>query len=255
MKIPKYTSWFHSIKNLVRTICAYFLVTLIFIIFFIPALVLMCLPEKYRRDNRVLFWFIDKTLRGFVWASLINIRFEGRENIPSTDACIFIANHESSLDIPILGSLAHGRPQVWFALDFYLKFPVLGFVIRRVAIPVTRHDTARSARALVTGVKLLVGKNRNLMIFPEGGRFTDGKVHPFFPGFAYIAFHAKRPVVPVYIHDAGKALPPDAFIPAYQYPVTVKIGEPFIMGSGEAIDAFTQRVHQWFEDRARDTFV
>jgi 1-acyl-sn-glycerol-3-phosphate acyltransferase len=91
-----------------------------------------------------------------------------------------------------------------------------------------------------------LGNNgKDLMIFPEGGRYTDGTVHTFFKGFAIIAKRTNRPVVPVYLRNTGKACPPKSLW-IHDIPVEVVVGPPFSYYENEDDDAFLNRVHEWF---------
>lgn len=99
--------------------------------------------------------------------------------------------------------------------------------------------------SLNEAVRLVEGKNSHVMIFPEGGRYTDGKVHNFFYGFAVLAKKLHRPVVPVCMHNLGKVYPPYSFF-VYNYPIKVIIGEPMHFKENETEEQFLQRVHAWF---------
>ena len=84
-----------------------------------------------------------------------------------------------------------------------------------------------------------------MIIFPEGGRYSDGKVHDFLWGFAIIARKTGRPVVPVLIVDTYKVYPMGSFFVNYS-PIKVIIGKPFVMLEQESDEAFIKRVHAWF---------
>ena len=86
------------------------------------------------------------------------------------------------------------------------------------------------------------------MLFPEGGRYLDDKIHAFFYGFAMIAKETGRPVVPVILLNINKAYPPGSFF-VYDYPIHIIIGEPFIMQKDETEDQFVHRVHKWFVEQ------
>jgi len=83
------------------------------------------------------------------------------------------------------------------------------------------------------------------MIFPEGGRYTDGTVHDFYGGFVILAKKTGRPVVPVRIFGVHKVYPPDTFW-VQKYPITVVVGKPFVYQEGDTDQAFKDRVYQWF---------
>lgn len=230
--------------TILRTLISYILVGFIIVIFFIPAFLLMFLPDRYRYDNKLLFWLLYITNRAILWALFLPIRVISAKTIPNEPA-IFIANHQSSLDIPLASKIIGPRPHVWYALDYYLKFPFLGFIIKKIGIPVSRTDSQKDARALVRGIQLLKNQNRSLMIFPEGGRFIDDTIHPFLSGFIYLAEKIERPIIPFYIHNAGKVYPPGSFL-AHNYPITLVVGEPLRKEADESSEDFLSRIHAWF---------
>jgi len=195
-----------------RTAVTLFLCVIVGMLFFVPALILVAiLPERRRRDNKVIFWFLDMTYKGITHALLVPITIQGKNNIPDEPA-IFVANHESSLDIPFFGALMNGHPHIWYVLDRFSRTPILGFMVRRLSVPVDQTSALKASRALITGIRLVDGKKRHTLIFPEGGRFIDGKIHDFFSGFAIIAKKTQQPVVPVMMYNLGKMFPPKSLL-------------------------------------------
>jgi 1-acyl-sn-glycerol-3-phosphate acyltransferase len=83
------------------------------------------------------------------------------------------------------------------------------------------------------------------MIFPEGTRRTDGKVHEFYAGFVTLAKKTGRPVVPVRIFGVNEVYPPEQFWIHY-CPIKVVVGEPMVIGETEDDESFKNRVHAWF---------
>jgi len=228
-----------------RTLLSYCLCAFVLIIFFCPVLFLVgILSEKKRRENKLLFWFLDRTYKGVWWAMLLPTTIKGRENIPQ-EPVIFVPNHESSLDIPGIGMLMNGYPHIWYALARFLKTPILGFFVRRMCIPVNQEDARDAAKELMRGIRLVENKPIHTIIFPEGGRWIRGQVHDFFLGFAIIAKKTKRPVVPVLFHNLGKVYPPHSFL-IWAQPVTIVIGKPFRYQEGDTDEQFCNRVRTWF---------
>jgi len=100
-------------------------------------------------------------------------------------------------------------------------------------------------RSLLNAVQALEKYRAHAIIFPEGGRHTDGEIHKFFGGFALLARKTGRPVIPVRIFNLNKVYPAGAFL-AYRYPIYVVIGKPMYLYEGENDEAFKNRVYQWF---------
>jgi 1-acyl-sn-glycerol-3-phosphate acyltransferase len=92
------------------------------------------------------------------------------------------------------------------------------------------------------------GKNRHVLLFPEGGRYTDNTIHHFFAGFAMLAAETGRPVVPVLLYNVNKVFPPKSFL-IHPNPITIIIGKPFIFTENETEEQFITRVRDWFVEQ------
>src|SRR5579872_3425750 len=104
-----------NIGLVVRNLFCRLLLIVIVIVFLIPIIIFICIPQKYRYNYPILFypihWFYVAILKG----SMLPITYKGLENIPKDKPVIFAANHQSTLDIPLLGVLSKGVPHVWLA--------------------------------------------------------------------------------------------------------------------------------------------
>jgi len=230
-----------------RSLLCYCMTGVAALLFFVPCLFVAALtPQKWRFKNRVLFWLLHGTYQSVRYGFLLRIRFMGNK-IPSTPA-IIVANHESSLDIVLLGGLLRAQPHMWYALNRFFNTPILGFLLRRISISVDQEHPIRAARAVIQGISIARREHLSSVLFPEGGRYTDGMIHEFFSGFAMIAKRLGQPVVPVMMRNVGKVYPPGSFI-IRPYPIEVIIGPAFMVHEYDTDEVFVQRVRQWFIDQ------
>ena len=227
-----------------HTLLVRLLLFILIVIAIIPICIIMLLPEHIRFSNRILFWVLNFFYWAVIKCSFVPIRYEGVEYIPK-EPVIFAANHQSSIDIPLIGVLPHGKPHVWLARAELLKTRLLRFVIKRLAVVADVTSREKSTRSLIRLLKLVEGQDIDVMIFPEGSRFTDDEVHEFFGGFVILAKALKRPVVPVRIFGANRVYPPHTFLVHY-HPIKVVIGKPMHIEEGESDEQFKQRVYEWF---------
>ena len=135
-------------------------------------------------------------------------------------------------------------------MAYYLKTPVIGFLLKRMFVVVDQSDPGKAARSLIQVYRFLQGNNRHLLIFPEGGRYLNG-LHKFYEGFGIIARKTNRPVIPVYMPNNGKIYPPYSFL-IHSYPVVAHVGEPFYIEESETESAFVERVRDWFLKAERE---
>lgn len=142
----------------------------------------------------------------YLWAKYtiktigIDLEINGLENIPK-EACLFIGNHTSILDIPIM-FYTIDRLVGFVSKKEILKAPVLGTWLERAhCIPLDRENPREAIKSINYGVELLK-KGYSLAIFPEGTRSEDGNLGEFKKGSLKLATKAKAPIVPVIIDRA-----------------------------------------------------
>jgi len=175
--------------------------------------------------------------------TFLPITIVGKENIPNEPA-ILAPNHQSALDIPLVGSLCNGYPHVWMAWS-RLKTYWVGIFLKQMAVFVDVSSSMRAMKSLVKAIKLTENKKCHLVIFPEGGRSEGNKVHDFFAGFVILAKKMKRPVVPILLLNVYDAYPPGSFF-INMRPIKVIVGRPFRYKEDDSDDAFKNRVYDWF---------
>jgi len=233
-----------TFTGFLRTVSYLTMWLVVFGVALVPALIIALLPKRWRL-NKVLFWFQYGILWVLLRATWLPVTIEGKENIPA-EPVIFAVNHQSALDIPLIGVVVGARPTIWMSWSGNLRFPIFGWVVSRLAIIVNQESPRQAVESLYSAAELLKVTPLDLIIFPEGGRFTDGTVHKFFRGFAVVAEETGRAVVPVALFNVGKVNPPRSFW-LYEAPLKVVIGQPVRMNPGETAQDFAERVRGWFQ--------
>jgi 1-acyl-sn-glycerol-3-phosphate acyltransferase len=132
-------------------------------------------------------------------AAGIRIQVEGREHVPAGVACIFMSNHVSNLDPPVLIPLIPGRTSVFLKRSL-MKIPILGYGMRLAEfVPVDRGGDADEARASTEAAKAVLAKGIHITTFVEGTRSRDGHLLPFKKGPFYLAMESGAPCIPISI--------------------------------------------------------
>ena len=126
-----------------------------------------------------MYSFIKFLVRCYI-RIMYSVEFEGRENIPADENVIYTPNHRSNLDPPLVGSF--DKKYVSFmAKEELFKKKSFGALIRYLgAFPVARGKGDMGV--IDTSVERL--EKGDFMIFPEGSRSKDGKVHKGHTGAA-----------------------------------------------------------------------
>lgn len=235
-----------KLTSILFTLAARCLLFIFFILYAIPFLIIVLTPMQYRLQSKLLAALTYVFHWGVLTCALVPISYEGVENIPDTPV-IFAANHQSSLDVPLMGKLAGLTPTAWLATDYLLQSPLLRLWLPRVAIMVNTSSAQQAMRSLITIIRMVENKNCHVMIFPEGQRYFDDHVHEFFGGFVILAKKLNRPVVPVCIIGANKVYPRGTFWGTW-HNIRVVVGPPMQYKEDDTDETFKQRVYQWFVD-------
>ncbi len=132
---------------------------------------------------------------------LAGIRIEPvwQQPLDFTERYIFLANHVSNLDPPILIPLLP-LPIAVVLKRSLMKIPILGWAMRLAHyIPVDRDGRVESAVESGEAARRALASGSHILSFPEGTRSRDGRLQPFKKGTFYIAEESGAPVVPVSI--------------------------------------------------------
>ncbi|MCY4076970.1 MAG: AMP-binding protein [Acidobacteria bacterium] len=139
------------------------------------------------------------------------VEVAGRESTAAEGPAVFVANHASYLDSPLMMSVLPGGAR--FAVKARLTgYPILGMVIRHGGhIPLHKDDQSqRIEGAGDLGEPLLRGER--VFVFPEGTFDEVPRLLPFRLGAFRAAVDADCPVVPVAIRGARRIFPAETWL-------------------------------------------
>jgi 1-acyl-sn-glycerol-3-phosphate acyltransferase len=151
------------------------------------------LIHNVERLYRVAMWITNAGVR----AAGIRIEVTGRENIPAGRACIFMCNHVSNLDPPVVLPMLPGRSSVLLKKEL-MSIPILGYAMRMGQfVPVERGGKKEAAQASVEAAGKALNDGLNILVFPEGTRSRDGHLSAFKKGPFFLAMGTGALVVPI----------------------------------------------------------
>jgi 1-acyl-sn-glycerol-3-phosphate acyltransferase len=154
----------------------------------------------------------------------VRVRVEGLEKLDPIATYVFVSNHSSYMDIPVILSELPFQFR-FFAKKGLYKIPFLGTHLKRAGhLPVDRSNARNSLRSMTEGARIIAERRTSVLLFPEGGRNPKG-LREFKEGAAYIAIKAGVPVVPMALVGMRNVLPMGS-VHIRSRRVELRIGDP-----------------------------
>ena len=231
--------------DLLRSCTSYGIFFLYCAVMVLPAVLLICLPVSYPWAIKLYGLISKMTFKFLLFSTFLPVTYQGFEYLPKKPV-IFVANHQSNLDILLIGSVVGARPCAWLAKSDLFEYPLLGSLLGNWSVPVYLNgDRPADYKGAVQGAVEKLVQGFSIIIFPEAGRYNDGIIHPFYSGFAAMAKLSGAQVVPLFISGAGQAMPAGARL-IRSAPLMITVGKPMICGADESVQSFKERVYEWF---------
>ena len=157
-----------------------------------------------------------------VYSTYFRWRVFNADRVPQTGPVILACNHASYIDPPLVGA-ALNRPINYLARENLFDTPIMGWVLHRVyVVPVDREGGgAKGLKAILD--RLLAGAA--IILFPEGTRTGDGRLHSARSGIGLAVIKSEAPVVPVRVFGTFEAYGRHMRFPR-PLPIRVKFGQP-----------------------------
>ncbi len=141
-------------------------------------------------------------------ASGVRIRVRYEAPLPPGRACIFLCNHASNLDPPLLAAVLAPRRVAMLVKQELRRMPLLGWAMQLAGfVPVARSGSVEDAKRSLDQAAGVLRSGVDLAIFVEGTRSPDGRLLPFKKGPFFLAMECGAPVVPVTLIGTHARLP------------------------------------------------
>lgn len=137
----------------------------------------------------------------------IDVEVAGRDRLDRTTPCVFMSNHLSFLDAPLLVTVLD-RPVRSIVKRFVFRIPVLGLGMRFAGyVPVDKEGMGEGRKRIALAVRLIKEKGNSFLVYPEGLRSWDGRLQPFRRGGFFLALESGAPIVPVSVRGTYELMP------------------------------------------------
>jgi len=178
MKIFAHISW------LFATIIIFVALTMMIVLYYL-------LPRPYAR--KISSWFIRLSI-------FFTLDVKGKED---SNAQMFLLNHQSDLDIPIMETLT-SRDLTWVAKKELFSIPFFGLALKLPQDIAIQRESKTSLIKFLRDAKDRLDKGRVITMFPEGTRSTKGKLLPFKSGAKVVADKYQLRVQPILFIQTSK---------------------------------------------------
>lgn len=173
----------------------------------------------------------------------LKLEVRGEANIPRKTPAIYVVNHQSNFDIPVLYA---GLPLQfrWMAKAELFRVPLFGLAMKRCGyIPIDRSNRHQAMRSINLAAERIQA-GTSVIVFPEGTRTSDGQLQAFKKGALLIAAKARVPVVPMAIKGSF-AIQPKGSWKVGKGPLRLSIMPPISTTNLQIkeVEALTEQVH------------
>jgi len=132
-------------------------------------------------------------------ASNIKVTVKGLSNLNRTGSYIYMPNHVSNFDIPVLQAYLPVQFR-WLAKTELFKIPIFGYAMKRAGyISINRFDRKSAIQSLNKAAEI-IRNGTSVIIFPEGTRSQNQHIQSFKKGGFVLAIDSGVPIIPVIIH-------------------------------------------------------
>ena len=159
-----------------------------------------------------------------LWVSRVKVRVSGAEKLDPNQSYIYMPNHQSNADIPLL----LGRLPVqfrWLAKAELFKIPIFGRAMRGVGYISIDRSNRKSAFKSLERAATTIRNGTSVLIFPEGTRSRDTRILPFKKGGFVLSVDSGVPIVPIIIHGTRDIIP-KGHLMIRSAPVSMEILDP-----------------------------
>ena len=194
MRLPPY-HWWRTVFFLIPAITAYTIV--------LGAVSLV--SSLFDRRGHIAHACARTWSRLILKTTGVRVRLEGLDRLKPGSTYVFVANHQSHYDTPIIFSSLPYQLRI-IAKESLARFPVLGWHLRRGGhlLVDRKHPDPGS---ILKRWLALVSEGVSLIIYAEGTRSADGHVARFKAGSFLLAIQAGLPIVPIAVVGTRDVMP------------------------------------------------
>lgn len=172
-----------------------------------PKILFLKLTEKTKgieKAEEEAFRVVHKWAERCVRQGKSTVTISGTENIPEGKPLLYVSNHQSYADIPMIIYALGSRKVAFMLKDTMLKIPFIGNYLRYMhCIPVNQKSAREAAHSVSLAVDE-INKGMSIVIFPEGKRSFNNLPAEFKNGAFRIVMKTGVTLQPIYLHNVHR---------------------------------------------------
>lgn len=143
-----------------------------------------------------------------LWSAGVKLRIQGKELMEPQNShpVIVVSNHSSFLDIPIICRCVPVNLH-FTAKTQIKKLPLFGLYMMATGMIFIDRSNKQKAIQSIDTAAVLIRNGKNVLIYPEGKRSTNGQIARFKKGAFHLAIKSGADIVPVAISGAARVWP------------------------------------------------
>lgn len=177
----------------------------------------------------------------------VHLTATGADLVPADRAYVYMSNHQSHLDIPMLYATLPSRTIRMLGKKELFKIPLWGRGLRAAEFVEVDRSNHTSAMKSIEHAARLIRDGVSIYLAPEGTRSRDGSIGKLKKGGFHLALGTGAPIVPVAIKGTINILPRGGKVMKKGQRVDVSIGAP-IPVEGRDLDGLMRQVREFLVD-------
>lgn len=165
----------------------------------------------FDRSLRLYFWLSHFFSGGILKISRVKVDKTGFENFDHVKPYIFVSNHSSQFDIPVLQHSIPNKMGMIFKKEL-AKIPLFGWQLKwGPYVMIDRKDPEKAMQSIEEAKEKIKNIGMSVVVFAEGTRSKTGEVQPFKRGAFFLASRSGYPIIPVSISKTNEIMPKGKF--------------------------------------------
>lgn len=164
-------------------------------------LIYILYPGSRKKKEYIFHWCFCQLCKAYIFITFpTNRKFQNPHREDFSEPAVIISNHQSLIETP---SFLRLYPKIIILTNEWVwNSPLFGPVARMASF----YNAERGIDGILDQLKEKVNEGYSILIFPEGHRYSDNRIHRFHRGAFYLAEKLKIDILPILVFGSGEFL-------------------------------------------------